>query len=300
MYKSIIASLILVGGALGAAAQNTDNPKFAIKLKGDFGLTDAFSTEYSFASTESSSSFNNYGLEFSWAFWQKGNNSLELGAGFYMGEAQFKTGVDAVSFSYAAGPEADMDGNSYIRYTDMSPMKQTLKMTRMSVPVYVQYNYRFHPRWTAFAKAGVQIGFGGSVWAKSLTGSVDSYGVYPEYGDLVMDDEWLNDFGVRTLAKGNVTKGKKAKADIAGLVGAGIRFKIIDQLHLSVGVNYQAGFSDMLKGDGLRIADGQTTAADAPVSYTVADGLRCKPLTDGLTKCRLNRLGLDVGLELRF
>lgn len=273
--------------------------RFGVRAFADIGIGSACAVDYDFAASDSKSSMSTYGVAFDWTFWRAGSHSLALGIGFGLAPTSFSVTSGAATYSYAAGAEADMDANEYIRHTRMSPLKQTIGMTQIVVPLTIEYAYRFHSKWSVYGRAGFRFGFGGTPSVRTIVGTIDSYGVYPEYGNLVMDDSWLNDFGEQTLVKSHCTRGVSA-GTVGILAGTGVKFRVYKPLYLSAGVTYAMSFSNVLKNNGLKIADGTLAVAAAPVTYTVAEGLQCKPLTDGLTKCRLNRVGVEIGIELHF
>lgn len=297
MRKFILPALLVAGlvqTASAQAEQQSAAEKFAIRIKGDIGLTGAYSTEYAFPVTDDSNSMNGLSLEFGWNFWQSGRHALQLGVGIGYQHAGFTAATGAVSYAYAAGPDADIDGNAYIRHTELSAMKQTVGINRISVPLYLRYDYTLHSRWSIYAQAGLRFGFGGKTAVSKISGTALSYGVYPEYDNLVIDDSWLNDFGETTLTKARCRDGVSGSAEVGVMAGAGISFRIIRNLSASVGLAYQTGFSDLLKNNGT------VDASTAPVTYTVAGGTQCRPVTDGLTRCRLNRLSLELALTYTF
>ena len=303
MKKIIIALFVIVCGAFvafGQVAKDTYTDRFAIRLKADIGLTDAYATKLLLPARETSNHLNDYGIEFMWTFWNRDGHSIKAGTGFALGVASFSTNLEGASYSYMAGPSSDMDGNTYIRYTDIEFLQQKSHMVRMSVPVYLRYEYSFHKRWSVYGMAELKIGFGGNPSVISGQGNIESYGIYPDYDDLKMDDEWLNCFGAQQLSKKQMKDGKKAGADAAIMLGAGLAFQVYKPLYLTIGLNYDAGFTNILKGEGMELIGDNISEEKAPVAYTVEEGLKCRSLTDAFEKCRLNRLGLDIGLELRF
>ncbi len=289
----------MLAAGMPAAGQVARN-KFAVRINGDIVLTNPYTAEYNFPVHDDTNSMNNFGAEFIWSFWQAGQHRLELGTGFGLQKVNFTAETDDVSYSYVAPSSADMDGNSYIRYTDLSAMKQTISMSRIAIPLYLRYNCDLNSRWSLYGKAGIMISLGGKANLSKISGSTDSYGVYPEYGNLVIDEPWLNEFGERTLTKEQCIAGKTGGTDFGILAGAGVSFQVIKPIYISVGLTYQRGFANMLKGDGLKVTNGMIDNTQAPVTYTVADGIQYRQLTDGLTKCKLNRLGIEFGVEFRF
>ncbi|MCH5221355.1 MAG: outer membrane beta-barrel protein [Muribaculaceae bacterium] len=298
MKKVILYSSVLLICGLFSFSANAQ--KFAVKASGDIGLGNALSLSSDLPGLTTKSSSNAFGVDFGYTFWQKGNNSLaaNIGLGYRMASATFD--VSGFEYNYAAPAAADNDGNPYQRYTSLSDVNQKVDMGYLNIPVYLQYQYRITNWLGVHADLGFGLGFKCAGKVSSTKGKAYSYGVYPEYDNLLIDADYLNDFGNRDLANAKVgaTDIKGFSASI--LAGAGFEFYVGGPVSIDLGLRYNAGLTGVF---GSKYAFGTTskiTHENAPVTYTVADGQQIKALSSYSTKSHLNPFSLHIGVNVRF
>lgn len=222
------------------------------------------------------------------------------GLGFATGKIDLD--VASLSYSYQAGPEADMDGDSYIRHYELTDMQQSIKLSHFTLPVYADIEFRASRRFSIFAQAGIKAYFNAGSKIDRYSGSVYSYGVYPQYDDLRLDESWLNGFGNSEIASDKVNDEglfKGFSADL--LLGIGARIKIYGPLSLDLGLSYMNPLIDRMDNKEFApLPSGSTSAGQAPVTYTVAGGtVSTKPLSS-YCDIKSNPLRLKAGLTFRF
>ena len=208
-------------------------------------------------------------------------------------------GINPMSYSYDASASADMDGNTYIRFCDVSGFDQSLKLDYVTVPVYLQYSYGVTDWFRVHALAGVKMGFNVGTFISGCEGSVTSYGVYPQYDDLIIKENYLNDFGNVNFSSDQCGNAASNAFQAWGLFGAGVDFRIFGPLWIDLGVRYNIGLCDVFK-KGSELRGDKLNDATAPVTYTVARGTRVRALSGYITKGALNPLTLNVGLSVNF
>ena len=298
MEKRAIIYLTGFAFALGTAVPGAYAQRFSLKPHASIGLNKPLNIESELPLTGDKASSNEYGVDFGYAFWQKGGNSLGINVGVNYRQASLKMTATDLSYHYQAPPVADVDGNTYIRYYEVKGMEQKINAGFIEIPVYLDYSYRITDWLGVYADAGVAFGFKCNASMKSVTGNIDTYGVYPEYEDIIIDDPYLNGFGQSSLTdaqKGNVY----AKSFMASLkVGAGLEARIYGPLWFDVGVGYNYSFTNMF--DKMMSADGKFNAQNAPVTYTVAEGETVAPITGYFTNSRLSGLSLNLGFSIKF
>lgn len=296
--RQVISSFLIAFAffvAISASAQ-----KFAVKAYGDIGLGSGLSLSTSLPGMTTKSTSDGFGVDFGYTFWRKGGNSLEanIGLGYRMASVSFA--LPELSYNYAAPASADEDGNPYQRYTEINNLKQKINLGYLNIPIYLQYQYRA----TKWLGIHADLGFGldfkcvGSMG--STSGIANSYGVYPEYDDLVIKADYMNDFGER-----NLNGASKGKAEIKGfnasvMVGAGFEFYIAEPVSIDLGIRYNAGLTDVFGGHYVVGSSGEVNATSAPVTYNVTDGQQVKALSDYVSKSKLNPLSLHIGINVRF
>lgn len=296
MKKTVIA--IMIGAAM-IPDSFVSAQKFALKPHADITLVNPISLKTDMQMS-SKVTTNDFGLDFGYTFWQQHNNRLEVNIG--LGYQYLNTSFNAGDFGYDynAPASADIDGNAYTRFCEVSNLRQKISTGYVTLPIYLQYAYRCFDWMEVHALAGVKLGFNTGVTAKTVTGIVYSYGVFPEYDDLLIDVPYLDDFGDVFLSGRKVESPNVNTVTASLLVGAGLDFRIYGPLWIDLGIRYNVGFTDVF-AKGMKVSPTTAYTADtAPVTYTVADGTQARPLSDYLTKSLMSPLSLNVGLSIRF
>lgn len=300
MKKAIIIGLF--AAACGVLAPQAAAQRFAIKGYDNLGLGNAMSVDKTADGQTSKSSVNAFGLDFGYTFWRKGGSSLEANIGFGYIASGTNIGIGDMSYHYSAPALADEDGNPYERYYELSGLKQKLSMGSFQVPIYL--DYQFKPiKWLGLhAMVGVGLGFAldSTVKTGDVSGTAKAWGVFPEYDDLLIDQDYLDDFGVRSLS-GSGSGAPDANKFAANLIcGAGLEFYTYQPVSFEVGVRYNYGLTNAFKGMLALPQGSEMTAETAPVTYTVADGTQVRSLADYTGGGRLSALSLHLGVNIRF
>lgn len=283
-----LASLICIVAMLmtfSATAQ-----RYAVKAYGDIGLGKGLSITTALNDMTSKSSSNAFGVDFGWTFWKKSNNSLEANIGLDYRTVTATFDIASMSYNYAAPAAADVDGNVYQRYTTLSNVQQKINLGYFNIPIYLQYQYRAAKWLGIHADFGFGLGFKCVGSIGSTTGTANSYGVYPEYDDLVIKAGYLNDFGEIPLVS-------EVKADVSVkgfsasiLVGVGLEFYFGGPVSIDLGIRYNEGLTTVFDNQYAISSTSTFTSENAPVTYTVAKGQQVRALSDYLKKAILNRL----------
>lgn len=290
----------MIIAACGAMASQAMAKNWSVKLYGDIGVAKPMSLTTALPGLSTKSTSNAFGVDFGYNFWSLGKNSLgvNLGIGYRPTSATFN--LEAMEYSYSAPASADMDGNPYIRHTSLSPMKQKITLGYFTIPIYLQYGFKATKAFGVYAEAGVGLGFRCGGKLGSVEGTAYTYGVYPEYDDLQIDAPYLNDFGERDLSGASKGTPEMKGFYASVLVGAGVQFYVAEPVSIDLGIRYNAGLTDVFTGKYDITPETALNAETAPVVYTVADGQQVRPLSDYVTKSRLNPLSIHVGVTVRF
>ena len=284
----------------GIMAPHSAAQGFALKAYGDIALGNSMSLTTTLPCLDSKSSSNAFGLDFGWTFWEKNANSLEanIGIGYRLASATFY--IASMSYRYSAPASADVDGNTYERYTSLSNVEQKINLGYFNIPLYLQYQYRPVSWLGIHADVGLGFGFKCTGIVDRTTGSATCYGVYPEYDQLVIKADYLNDFGESPLDEASAdrlgTKGFSASV----LAGAGLEFYVGGPVSIDLGIRYYAGLTSVFGNRYSISSTSDITAGNAPVTYTVAGGQNIKALSDYVTKSHLNPFSLHIGVNMRF
>lgn len=295
--KSILCGAALLS-SLTAWAQGADGEKFAVKAYANIGLGSAVSLDSSLDGTSKKSSGNSFGVDFGWTFWQKQNHSFEANIGLGYRASSVKLSLENFDYRYQAPADADMDGDRYIRYYEIDHLSQKSTLGHLDVPIYLSYAYRCNDWLGVHADFGFNLGLKVSSKLSSLTGEGYSYGVYPQYSDLKIEESYLNDFGRSryTESMGMAPTAKGFSCSV--LFGVGAEFRIYGPLAADLSFRYNAGLTNLY--DSAYAELGDISSMTAPVTYTVKDGQKVKNATDYLKLSKLSQLTLDVSLIYRF
>lgn len=291
---------IILGVAALMAVPAMNAQRFALKAYDNLGLGNPMSVTHAQPDQSHKSSYNAFGLDFGYTFWRKGGNSLEANIGFGYAAAGTTFTLPAMDYHYSAPAYADEDGNPYERYYQLSDMKQTASVGYFTLPIYLEYQYRCF-RWLGVkAEVGVGLGFRLHSGMGKVSGLAKAWGVFPEYDDLLIDEDYLDDFGTRQITKATVVDDMAHNFNASIMCGAGFEFYAYEPVSFEVGVRYNAGLTSVFNGKQI-VTHGQAyTHETAPVFYTVADGTQVRALSDYTTKSKLNPLSLHMGITVRF
>lgn len=294
MKKIIITlcvSLVMIFGSDLYAQNNTKENIFSVKIDGNIGVGNVLGLATSLPGLEHNSSFNSIGVDLSYSFWQNSNMSLSVNAGLAYEKINANISLGQLNYNYDAGSGADMDGNTYRRYYDIKNVKQNFSGGYISIPVYLTYTFHFSKRFNVYANIGIRPGFKASAKNKSFNANVYSYGIFPQYDNLMIDEEWLNDFGHKELTNRNLNKIELKGVNMIVMAGVGVETRIYGPMYMSIGFNYNAGLTNIFKED---------KTATPIISYTVKEGQQCKSLTQLFDKSKLSNIGINIALTYRF
>lgn len=298
MKKTIFFAMMAGGLALAPSIAPAQN--FAIKAYDNIALGKQLSITEAQPGQSSKSTGNAFGVDFGYTFWRKGAQSLEANIGIGYSFVSSKFAIDGLKYHYSAPAEADMDGNPYERYCEISGLTQKSTLGYFNIPLYIEYQYR-PLKWLGLhAEAGFSFGFRTFSSIGGATGKIYSYGIFPEYDDLLIDEPYLDGFGERNLRDAGKGKLSAKPFEASVMCGAGLEFYVYEPVSFVVGVRYNAGLTQIFNGSYDITNSTAYTAETAPVTYTVADGMQVKSLADYTTKSRLSPLSLHVGVNIRF
>ncbi len=284
--------------ALSTSAQSTPNERFTIKATADIGLSSSLSTGTSLPEASAKASSSDFGFDFGMIVWQHSKSSLELNAGLSYGSTSIKADLPKFDYHYSAPSTADMDGDTYIRYYELKDLHQKISVGRFAVPVYVNYRYRIHRLITVHALAGFKFGFNVSSKLTSLTGKAYSYGIYPQYDDLMIDASYMNMFGDTSLDSAQGFKPKTSSFSFSIIAGLGAEIYLWGPLSADVSLRFEQATGNMFKA--LNPGNASYGENDAIVTYTVAEGQKVKAIPNFFDKSKLSRLSLALSLIYRF
>lgn len=283
--------------ALIATAQDVANDKFAIKATVEKNIGKALCIDYSVGGMSSSSSSLDYGIDFGWTIWNDKHNYIEANVGLGYGNITLSSYLHGMDYHYSAPADADMDNDTYIRYYNLDGVYQKMRMERITLPLYLNYRYKFSKVFSLHALMGFRFGYNYKCKLSDVDAGVFSYGVYPQYDDLMIDASYMNEFGAAEI-KELMHKPDVNKLSASFMAGIGAEFRIYGPLAVDLSVRYEGSMNDMFKASEAQILS--FDAANAPVTYTVAQGQKVRPLPSYFNQSIISHLSYAASLICRF
>lgn len=276
--------------------------RFIIKPRVNISLGKSFNIDDSNPLIDVKSSSMEFGVDFGYVLPMKGNFKINVLAGLGYSTGKIELETPELNYNYQAGANADMDGVPYTRYYELSNLNQKISLGHLVIPIYADFEYRFGKIVSAFAQVGVRMYANAGSKVDNFSGSMYSYGVYPEYDDLMINAPYMNDFGHSTFDANSITNLQMNGMSLDGFFGLGIRAKLYGPLSIEAGINYQMGFMNMISVEGNpgTLSSGSITESQALATYTVAGGTNIHSLTDYVGDIKRSSLKLNVGLIFKF
>ena len=290
--------LILFGViSFNVCAQNNNSERFAIKASAEIGLGNSISATSSINPLSSKATMGNYGLDFGWTFWSQKGHRLEANIGVTYSPTGVELELGSLDYNYGAPATADMDGESYRRFYEIRNLHQKVSLGRVTLPIYLTYGYKCNEWFGLHADLGVRLGFKTSVTISEVSGEAYSYGIYPQYDNLLINELYLNDFGTTNLANTGYGEPECNGFSTSIIAGIGAEFRIYKNISADISIRYNKGITNLFKK---QYSDDNFTNASAPINYSVSDGQQVKSLTDYLSSSKVSSLSLRIALIYRF
>lgn len=298
-YKArFIGLTIALLPSLLASGQSIIKDRLAIKVTADIGLGKALGVDATLPEIKTKSSSFDFGFDVGWTFWKQNNQSLEANLGFSYGSMPLKAELSELEYNYSAPASADMDNEPYIRYYRLSDLQQKFSISRVTIPIYLNYRYQFTDLISAHALLGIKLGFLTSSKLTDTKGEASSYGVYPQYDNLMIDASYMNEFGNTVLTTARTLEAEGGSGASSFMIGAGAEVFIWGPLSADLSFRYESGFGDVFKKTTWTSTS--FNEENAPVNYSVEGGQKIKPLSNYFTKSKISRLSCCISLIYRF
>lgn len=225
--------------------------RFRLKPHFDIGLGKTLSVENKSFYNTSRSKSNLFGVDVGYVFPSKKriNTSIYMGLGLTNSNIELSHQRDLFSFT----TNQDIDNDTYERIYEDLRINQKTSIRELSVPIYVDFDWRFSKWISYYFDCGVCLNMNLSTSISDFSVSAENvHGLFPEYDNLYLDYHWgYNGFVQKlSLTKGALCEGerisvKKFVPDI--LFGTGLRFNIPrTTLAIDLGMGYQKGLNDII------------------------------------------------------
>ena len=302
----VIADLSIDDGCKTVTADYKTR-RFSIKPYYSLGVGKSSMDYYGPALSSFKGKSSEFGLEFGYSFPNRGwlKFSLFTGAGMTL------TNVDMsyASKDYAFNTPQDVNGLTYIRHYRNLTMNQTLKLSELTVPLYLELRKTFANILSVYLDLGAAADFTLSKKISNLQGSAYAYGIYPQFNNLYMDEHWgFNGFGnveytMDQLNKSNPIAMKSISFD--ALVGGGIQIHL-GRLPIAIdaGVRYRRGLMDILVNKTSYLQWPKPKDENSALVFNTINGLdsseHAQSLTEVVKNMKRNLLVVRHGLVFRF
>ena len=141
----------------------------------------------------------------------------------------------------------------------------------------------------------------------NLEGEANIYGVYPQYDNLRLDEQWgHNGFGQKSFSDSELDytelKGISSM-NLDAFAGAGLRINIPNTpLTIEIGANYLFGLTDIYKPEG-GLVD-LSMNGNSPFVYNTITGLNNSEhvhnMTEGISSIKRKALRLSAGIIIKL
>ena len=276
--------------------------RWRFRPKVDFTFNDPYKVggTYGIKMLKSSSMFD-FGADIGYAvvFKPKFKLSLFTGIGMSNSKAEFEQGNSIYRYYYMAGSKADFDGETYRRYYELKNMKAKMELTQIVVPLYLDVEIPVYERISAYAQFGMRVNFTANLNITGLGADMKTFGVYPQYNYLVMEDFAPNGFGNQTiLVDEQKIETKACTLDMFG--GLGCRVNLYKGLFFDAGLTYQGSVTPIHETQNRVLFTDDIDEKDAFITYSCHNGESIRPFTDILEKVTRGAWRANVGLLLKF
>lgn len=277
-------------------------PYYEMAMKEVYNITDAKNFN------ECKSSGYNLGIDFGYSFPSKSAVKIAAYLGLGMSNSTMDMGVvKNGTFSYSTN--ADVDGDTYQRrYKDLT-LKQTVKVSDLIVPLYLDFDVFVSPVVSLFADAGGILHFNMSHKIGNTEGNAYVDGLYgTEYGNLLLNESWgFNGFGYQTygtsnLAHNEVVDFSGISVDVFGR--AGLRINIPKSpISIDLAAQYTYGLTNVINNRSNPVSLVSPNVNTTLVFNTI-NGLQSsehvRNLTQTLSPVKRQGLKLHVGMIFKF
>ena len=259
----------------------------------------------------SKSIHHEFGLDLGYMIPTNGLFQMGFYAGVGFASSSVVLGMDTIHYHYQAGSEADIDGDSYTRHYTIERASQKLSMKDLTIPIYLDFNFHVHKIVSLYLDLGIKNYINLSANLSDLTGTYSSWGVYPQYSDLVLDHTTgLTQFAASGTALPAQTT--SSTMDINGysmdlLSALGVRVKLKDKQFFPLYFDFSIGYQHSLlapykNANALTLSDiqGNVSAQEAFSTYTVESGESLLPLSAFVSELKRKMVTFNFGITYKF
>ena len=243
------------------------------------------------------------GFDFGYTFPTKSKMRIGIFTGVALSNSEVNLSIDDLNYYYYAGPNLDVDGDSYKRYYEVSNMKQTINLKMLMIPLYFDFDFLMSKSISTYLDIGVKA-YSNLSNKVSTQLDVYKYGIYPKYQNLFMDESWLNRFGSERLDDSSQQYDfVEVVKTVDAFVGAGIRIQLYRQLYFDLGLHYQLTVYKTpieMPYETVSLSPNEAVTQCPLVEYRQNGSERVHNIVSHFDGIKRNALKLNVGLLIKF
>lgn len=251
-----------------------------------------------------------YGFDIGYAFPTKKKVRAGLFTGLALSNSEIKFSINNLNYHYNAGPTLDVDGDSYVRYYNVSNMTQNISLKTLVIPLYLDLDFQFLKYFSAYLNVGAKayINLSNTVSSRLF---VKKYGIYPSYNNLRIDGNWLdkrgnsvNGFGSESLYSDSQQRNYvKETNSLDAFAGAGFRVLLYSQFYLDLGLQYQQTIYNTpisMPNENVSLQPSGAETKFPLIEYLPEGKERIHSITSHFDGIKRKALKLNVGLMIKF
>lgn len=257
------------------------------------------------------SMYHEVGIDLGYTIPSKGIFQIGFYTGIGFAASNTVLSVESFNYSYEAESNADIDGDSYIRYYAIENVTQKLHMMDITIPLYVDFNFLFHDIVSLYVDLGIKNYINISANLSDLSGTYSAWGIYPQYSDLVLDHTTgLSQFAAPGTALPTQTLNSKVNVNTYSLdllSAVGVRVKLNDKqffpLYFDFSIGYQHSLLAPYKNTtprNISSTQGNISGEDAWANYSVQDGEAIMPLSVFMSDLKRKMVTFNIGITYKF
>lgn len=250
-----------------------------------------------------------YGFDIGYTFPTKKKIRAGLFTGLALSNSEINFSIKNLDYHYNAGPTLDVDGDSYVRYYNVSNMTQNINLKTLVIPLYLDLDFQFLKYLTAYLNVGAKayINLSNTMSSKLF---VKKYGVYPSYNNLRIDENLIvggksvNGFGSESLYSDSQQRNfVKETNSLDAFAGAGFRVLLYRQFYLDLGLRYQQTIYNTpisMPNENVSLQPSGAETKFPLIEYLPEGKERIHSITSHFDGIKRKALKLNVGLMIKF
>ena len=244
-----------------------------------------------------SASMMEMGLDLGYTLVAKPKFKLSLFTGFGLAKSKVDLAYDGIyNYSYTAA--ADIDGDSYNRFYEVSNFKATQEVSQYVVPLYLDFDFQVSKRFSLYLQGGLKAYLNSAFDVTNVHADLYTYGIYPQYNNLKIENFQPIGFGSSTQEI--PTQEIEAESmTFEGFAGAGFRLNLFKALFLDARVSYQMGTPLVKTKDLVKLDNPEEENALIRFDNEVREE-QVRNVTDIFDNISRGGLKVNVGLLLKF